>query len=512
MITNKFTYYLLIISLLTFTSCSEWLDVNEDPNNPQEVDYTLVLPSGISSIAYVLGGRYQVLGAFWSQHWTQSLGASQYSGIDSYDINSSTFDDNQFGELYSGSLMALEEVRIRSSEEGEWNYYLIATVMQAYVFQILVDLYDQIPFSEALQGDDIPEPKYDDGQYVYEQLLLRIEEALEHDFDDEELTISGEEDLLFEGDMDEWIAFANTLRLKLLLRQAEARPEYVQQKVTELYAEEPEFTLRDVGMWQFSDQSGSRNPLYETEMNILGDNPNLVMSNTLYSFMQENGDFERIDLMFNTPEDGGSHKALVQGNYNDPEEPAGTNSSSYSKPILYPEAPVYLMSFSESCFLQAEAIIRYNVEDYEKAKELYEYGILLSYYRLMYSTYSVDAIIRTAESFYLSGPYSFPAEGTDTEIFIESIIVQKWMALAGIQSLETFFEHNRTHYPRVSNVPGTDDNYVPGEFTVSVNNVTSDRFPKRLIFPESEYASNRNTPAKKEVWEKVWWDTKPDLE
>jgi hypothetical protein len=71
-------------------------------------------------------------------------------------------------------------------------------------------------------------------------------------------------------------------------------------------------------------------------------------------------------------------------------------------------------------------------------------------------------------------------------------------------------EHNRTHYPPESEVPASDDNYKPGEFTVSVNNVTSGRFPKRLIFPETEYSGNPNTPPRKDATEKIWWDKKPE--
>jgi len=109
----------------------------------------------------------------------------------------------------------------------------------------------------------------------------------------------------------------------------------------------------------------------------------------------------------------------------------------------------------------------------------------------------------------LNDEYRFPTEGSPLEIFIKEIILQKWVSLAGIQSLETFFEQNRTHYPEISNVLPDNADYVPGEYTVSINNVTSGRFPKRLIFPESEVSGNPNSPEAKPVWEKIWWDTKP---
>jgi hypothetical protein len=495
---------LLLVALLLLVSCEDWLDINKDPNNPDEANEELTLAAGISSLAYVYGGKYQVLGALWSQHWTQSLGASQYSGLDSYDINSSTFDNRQFGELYSGALMNLEYVKNLARQNGNWNYYLVATVLQAYTYQLLADLYDQVPFSEALKGDEgLTAPHYENGQDIYDSLIARIDFALARDFDSDELEEIGADDILFEGDMGKWEEFANTLKLKIYLRQLYARPETARAGIEALYDDpDVKFLTTSAAMTQFTNETGRRNPLYETEIMFLGNNPNLVLSETLLSFMNDKGDLERLDALFDFPENGGGHKGLVQGNYNDPDEPTGTNSSSYSKPAFSPYDPVYLMSSSEAYLLQAEAIIRYNVKPYADAREMYENAIESSFQRL--------GLLNGDEYYSPGDEYEFPAEGSPLETFIESIIVQKWLALANIQSLETFFEHNRTHYPKDSPVPADDGDYVPGEFTVSVNNVTSGRFPKRLIFPESEYSGNPNTPPKKEVYEKVWWDKKTD--
>ncbi len=508
---NNIVWFFII---LLFSSCEDWLDVNHDPNNPSEdqVNYETVLPSGISSIAYVVGGRYQVLGALWSQHWTQSLGASQYAGIDAYDINSSTFDDRQFGELYSGALKALEYVKIKSEKEEEWNYYFIATVLQAYTFQILVDLYDEIPFSDALQGETGNHtPFYENGRDVYDSLIVRLDNALAKDLNKTGLTDPGISDLIFEGDMDRWVEFANTLKLKIFLRQSEVRPEISRQGIEKLYEEEVDFLSEGAYMDYFQDASGARNPLYETEENVFGGNPNLILSRTLHSLLQANSDYDRLDYMFYTPADGGPHKSLVQGNYNDPEELAGTNHTSYSKPIFFAGSPVYFMSSSEAGFLQAEAILRYNVSSYSEAREKYDQAITDAFIRVL-STFPIlseNDMIERAESF-INGTYRLPAEGSSLDNFIETIIVQKWVALAGIQSLETFFEHNRTHYPEISDFLQDEEDYEPGYFTVSANNVTSGKFPKRLIFPESEISGNPNTPETKPVWEKVWWDTKPE--
>ncbi len=503
-------HILFFIIILVISACQDWLDINQDPNNPAEVDYTMVLPSGITSAVYVMGGRYQVLGALWSQHLTQSPGASQYAGIDSYDINSSSFDNYQFGELYSGALKAFEYVRQSSFKEQQWNYYLIATVMQAYTFQVLADLYDEIPFSEALAGEmNNLTPHYEKGEDIYDSLIVRIKTALDKDLDAEDLNDPAEMDLIFNGDMDLWKEFAHTLMLKIYLRQSEVRPDTTRAGIAELYESEADFLSEDACFNDFLNQSGQRNPLYETDIIAFGGNPNLILSRTLHSYLEENSDYDRLNYMFYTPAAGGAHKSLIQGNYNAPDEPTGINSSSYSKPILLPDAPVYLMSFTESCFLQAEAIIRYNTGSYTDAREKYNEGLTAAYMRVLSLSGRPENDLQDLIRGYMNNQYRFPTEGSPTEVFVKAIIQQKWVSLAGIQSLETFFESNRTHYPEISMVSPDDENYVPGEFTVSVNNVTSGRFPKRLIFPESEISGNPNTPEIKPVWEKIWWDVKP---
>jgi hypothetical protein len=496
-------HIIFLVCLVLGSSCENWLDINKDPNNPSEANEKLTLSAGISSVAYVYGGKYQVLGALWSQHWTQSLGASQYTGLDSYDINSSTY-NGQFNALYSGALENFEYVRKLAAQNQHWRYYLIATVMQCYTYQLLADLYDQIPFSEAMKGDEgIVTPHYDNGQAIYDSLIARIDYAIGMNQNAVNAEEVGNEDLLFSGNINRWIEFANTLKLKIYLRQVYARPQVTEDGIRALYADpEIRFLMTDAAMTQFTDESGRRNPLYETEMQIFGGNPNLVLSNTFLSLMNEKGDLERLDALFNYPEEGGAQKGLDQGNYNDPREPAGTNSTTYSKPVITPMDPVYLVSATESMLLQSEAIVRYNVKPHSTAKKLYQDAIDMAFNRLGFAN---------GEDFYAPGdPYEFPAEGSLLEEFIKTIITQKWISLANIQSLETFLEHNRTHYPPESDVPASDDNYKPGEFTVSVNNVTSGRFPKRLIFPETEYSGNPNTPPRKDVTEKIWWDKKTD--
>ena len=119
--------------------------------------------------------------------------------------------------------------------------------------------------------------KYELGEDIYDSLVTRIDFALNHDFDDDNLEDVGSSDLLFNGDIDSWIAFANTLKLKIFIRQSEVRPDVAESGIKKLYDDKVDFLTEDAKLVIYADASGNRNPLYGTEISALGNNPNLIL-------------------------------------------------------------------------------------------------------------------------------------------------------------------------------------------------------------------------------------------
>src|SRR3954469_10711636 len=139
---------------LAITACKKQLDINTDPNNPslEQLTPKLVFPIGVADAAGRIGGHLAILGGIWAQYYTQGTTANQYKDIDSYNVTK-TFGSTNRGvdwvELYSGSLNDLTFVINKSRDQQDWNYYLMGTVMRAYTLQVLADLYDKIPYTEA---------------------------------------------------------------------------------------------------------------------------------------------------------------------------------------------------------------------------------------------------------------------------------------------------------------------------------------------------------------------------
>jgi len=174
-ITKYFTY-LSILAL--FTGCGkDWLDVNKDPNNAGSAAVENVLPAGVMSTATVVGGYYNLLGGIWSQYYTQGNASNQYKYIDSYGLLNTDF-QGQWAELYSGALNDLQYAKMMAAKDENWSYFLMATTMECYTWQVLVDLYGEIPFNEALKGTNNLKPKYDNAQLVYDSLIVRLDYAL----------------------------------------------------------------------------------------------------------------------------------------------------------------------------------------------------------------------------------------------------------------------------------------------------------------------------------------------
>jgi hypothetical protein len=394
--------------------------------------------------------------------------------------------------LYSGSLRDLQFTRDEAKKAGDWNLYLMGTVMQSYVFQMMADMYDQIPFDEALKGNENFHPHFRGGQEVYDSLIVRLDDALGRDFDAATNTDPKGADFLFSGDIDSWVAFANTLKLKIYLRQIYARQSVAEAGINALYAGDAAFLSENAGMGQFEDLENKSNPLYEADQRKLNTNQNIKASKTFVDFLQANGDTERLDLLF--LKGSGGQRGIEQGNFGAPT--TAINPAAISRALILPTDTVYFISEAESYFLQAEAAARgLGTGD---AKALYDQGVLAGFNRL-----SLDGTPFIEPG----GAYEYPA-GT-LEENLKAIATQKWVALAGIEGLESFFERNRLGYPEFNNGGYDAADYEIGQLVYPIGGVTgTGNYPKRLLFPETERNRNPNTPAEVSFLTKVWWDKK----
>jgi hypothetical protein len=157
----------LVLGLLACSS--DFLDINIDPNNPANASLDLLLPAAQVSAAFNTTRTIHQDASIFVQHF-YTLGSSTYNVVGS---NYS----NDFSGIYNGALKDFETIIAQAGDRGIKGYVGIAKVMKAYLFMQLVDAFGNIPYTEALKGETIKSPKYDDAAFIYDELIKLLTEA-----------------------------------------------------------------------------------------------------------------------------------------------------------------------------------------------------------------------------------------------------------------------------------------------------------------------------------------------
>lgn len=480
---KKNVIYLSILFVTLFmVSCSEsFLDVNTDTNSPTSavVEPELILPGAQWYTAETMfRDRYtNTLGNMFMYNWSQSDGFSWYNDEFLYNITSSFYD--QIWDLtYRNCLKQYAVLRSYTGDEYV-NYRAIGKIMESFHFQILVDIYGDIPYSEAITRGENPTPKYDDAQEVYAGIIATLDEAMMM-IDEAGATarVPGDDDITFGGDMAMWKVFANTIKLRVLVRQGGGdfsgmtaigfmtdnvfvQPGYLQEE------------NRQSPMW---DNYG-----LDPAGGIINNNDATCASDFILEYLQDRND-PRIDFIYEKPATG--HLGVFQGllDYDSPvvDQFEPSKVSNLGPGILKsPGQPAGIFMAADSYFLQAEAIQRgYITGD---AKAAYESGIQASF----------DYLGAGSASTYYGQP--LPLVGwNNSPDKLEAIITQKWLALNSVDAVQSWFDYSRTGFP--SNLP------------ISALASTSDR-PVRLFYPASEVTSNNaNVPSQLNAFtDKIFW-------
>ncbi|HEY9259303.1 SusD/RagB family nutrient-binding outer membrane lipoprotein [Chitinophaga sp.] len=480
--TNILTLLYLTTLLLFSAGCKKFLDVNKDPNNAVDVTVDVLLPSAQSGLTFAVGNTLTINGGVWGQYWTQSPNSSQYKTLDQYAPAEGDF-GNVWSAIEIDGLENLQKVIDKGNATNQKQYVAIAMLLKAYSFQLSTDLWGDVPFSEALQGDAterILNPKYESQSDIYNGLVKMVEDATNLISNTD--VAPGADDLIYQGDMDKWLRFANTLKLKIGLRLAKKDAARAATIVRSLQGAEF-IHPGESALQNFNSTGGQQNPLYGASAGpVLNTTQNLVASSTAVNFFSGNSD-PRLDVFYDAV--GSGVVGIPQGSFNAPPttvvSPPSALTGANAKDPNSALAPVKLMTDYEADFLQAEAIVRGWLTG--DAAALYEQGITDNF-----AAYEVDG----AADYIAQPAIAFPTGGT-TEEKVKAIITQKWAAMCGNQTIEAWTEWRRTGYPSF--------------FTLSKASIIgAGRYPGIFLYPTSELARNPNAPKTNHfVYDKVWW-------
>jgi hypothetical protein len=492
----------LVFTTAAFISCDEDLDINTNPNVPAEINGGLTLTAAQASIAATVSNELGNVGGFYAQYHTQAPTAGQYENIDQYNLNT-TFANTMWTELYAGALNDLQFTKQQADLQGDTGTALMTEVLTAYTYQYLVDLFDDVPYTTALQGTtgNIT-PALTPGEEVYADLLERIDAALAAYEANPTDPTYGQQDVIYGDDaatqMDNWVKFANTLKLRMYLRMAYT-PMANPAAVTALLAENNFLTV-DAKFDVFGTDNNRRNPFFETQLSQTGlGDINHVASNSLLQFYVENDD-PRYTAVYR-PNTAGAYVGIEQGTGDE----FNNTAVNYSRPNVQAQTPVFFMSAAESYFLQAEALIRYSGGT--GAKEAYDMGVMASF-DLYAEHFGLEDTSAAATLLGTGGAYEYQP-GADVEATVRQVIIQKWASLAYVNNIEAWIEATRTKFPEIVD-PGTEDYAVGNRIPSSISVLPGNTVPSILFYPDDEVTRNPNVTQRGSLTENVWWDQKPE--
>ncbi len=461
---------------LVLVACDKDFEkINQDPNRlTSDVTPDLLLTAAISSAVSnnVSVGIGLEVGNLVVQHWARVTSLE----VDRY-IYDATY-DAIWSSSYLNALPDLQEVQRLGKESGNVNYEAVALILQSWIYAMLTDIHGDIPYSEAVQGrtGSIFKPKYDPQADIYADLDKQLELA-NNLSEVAGNTIKG--DILFNGDMLRWKKFANSLRLRLLMRQSSKSDAKVDvaAKIAEIVGNPDKFpvftSVADHAFLRFLANTNNANPFFRLPL----DRQNQFrVSKTLVDKLLSIND-PRLPVYADLPED-----ASVDGYVGAPNG-VGGNQTATSKPgaaFRQAETPAYLMTYAEVLFIKAEVALRgYVAAD---ASTLYREAVEASF-----TQHEVAAP---------TGYFEQPSVAFTSAAGFKLISEQKWIALYN-QGIEAWSEWRRTGFP---------------ELQAAFGNTNNDLIPVRMIYPLNEQSSNQENylqavgrQGENTINTKVWW-------
>lgn len=473
--------FILMAGLLTaVTACNDFGDLNVNPNNALNPNTASLLTGATRSVGTI---NAQVGPAGFNI--TPALYVQQFSDVTYIEDSRYKTINFNFNGLYSGPLVNLQQVIDQNTNEAtkglaagygsNANQIAIARILKAYVFQFITDRWGDVPYSQALKGDQNFSPAYDKQQDIYNDLFKEWKEAAAQ-FDGGK-AVTG--DILLASDATRWKKFAASLRMIAALRLSKVDPAKGKTEFAAALADGVLASNADNVRYQYLADANNENPLYTNYVS----RKDFALSSTLVNYLKSVND-PRLPIFAAKNQKGD----IVGAPYAVFPAPGKATDYSLAGPAISARtAPVNLMTYAQVLFAQAEAAkIGWIPGD---AKALYEAAVKASMQQWLGTSYT-----EAAYTAYIAQP---GVAYTDAAA-LERIGTQRWIALF-FRGTEAWNEWRRTGYPVLTPAASP------------LNGGTG--IPRRLAYPTTAVTLNKanydavtarqgaDTP-----YTRVWWD------
>lgn len=490
--------YILVLLLMAgvFTSCEKFLDINDDPNNPTEASILQLMPSAQLAIAFQFSNIANRVGEDAVQHLVVQR-------FDAWAVDGSDLSNDWRFNLYAGALKDLEDIIEQSTESEDFHYAGISKLLKAYSYSLMVDMWDDIPYSQACR--EFEYPLFDDAADIYDDLFSLIDDGIADLAKGNEAPLD-QADLIYGGDIESWVRMGNTLKLKLYNQIRLIDADRAKTGIENLVAAEnanPGTVLITSADQDFSfnyvnnANPENRHPGFQNDYMVKGE---AYISNFFYDLMDGNSDPRIPYYFYNQGEDGFEGR-----DYGDP-GPIGNDNGSRTVQGIYPVGGKFEDGSATSVtgssapgngefrmitnvmrlFIETEAALTLNATVSGNADDLFQSAMEEAFAevnRLDAPNISTDDI-----SAYVQQQMQNFADSVTTESKLNLVMTEKYVAMFG-NGLEAFNDYRRTGYPVIPD-------------PIETNQLRLLRFP----YPDDELTANPNAPAQPNRNVPVFWD------
>lgn len=408
-----------------------------------------------------------------------------------------------FNEFYRSFIINISEVvRLTEDKPLLQNKNAIGRIMKVWLFHQLTDMYGDVPYFEAALNvrEVVNYPRYDRQEDIYKDMLKELKEAAGKLSTDPAQVSYGLSDLLYNGNVENWVRLANSLRLRLAMRIRFADPALAREHINDVIskpliatnAQNAALTTEGVN----ASNIDNRNPAYNRYQSTLVP---LFTTNTVTENLLSRND-PRLPVFVEPatePENGALWRGRLFAMDADLDGPTVSfrqeQVASLGKMFFAAQFQIKILTAPEVSFLRAEAALAGITT--ESAVEWWKNGIKLSMEMYEIAGDKIAPYIEAQEKIFTAA--------SDEQKF-EEIIVQKWLANY-YQSKESWAEYRRTGYPLI--------------WVGQQKGDTGRKVPRRLTYPLTEYLRNENStneaaqrlPEGDTFMSRIWWDARPGL-
>lgn len=533
---------------VTLVGCTgDFDEINTDPNNPTpgSVDpkYQLIF----------IQSRGIPYANFWQEIDQLMISTfCEYTANDGLSASDYNIDSRYVDDIWNLSYTVLANANslIRANENNPLynNVVQMARIWKAYVMLRLTNCIGDIPYTEA--ANNIDQPKYDTQKDIYYTIFSELADAVSKLDENAENTV-GTYDLVYEGDVQKWKKFANSIRLRMAVRISDvditkAKEEAQAAVLAGVFEGDEDAAFLTQGQDKFT-----QNPIYYHKGSAV------IHMSTAYKRLVEGLGGQKWPTEADRAENGNITEEIIQAKnapaFVDPRapihfEPAGIIEktatagmegnwdgtdpghvssavgaamdngqfvSDFAKigPWYYStidrKYPVF--KYSELCFLEAIAVERGLISG--DAKTAYEAGVRSSMAEFNIPERVVDEYLMSTMPNYYGTTAKFDDQSGDNNTVMDKILTQKYIAQFQECSFETWADHRQFHKPTLmpfASVSSSVFNMLPSDR----ENNTPNAYVKRIYYPSSEYTVNLENVREAEkrmggnnsIQNNVWWD------